>query len=214
MEIGTIIGKLTVVSESERLRLPSGQTNRVFLCKCECGNTKKVRKVHLSNKRINSCGCIKRTKKGLGSSSICKVWRAIRYRCEEGYFQSHLYFNKGISVSSEWINDFDAFYNWAISNGYEKGLQLDRIDNSKGYGPDNCRWVTSKVNCNNRDVTFYVNYNNTKIALQMILKEKGLSDKSTTIRNRILRGWSHEEAIDKPIKKGNYNYKERINILS
>ena len=57
---------------------------------------------------------------------------------------------RGIHICEEWKSEFTNFYDWAISHGYTESLELDRIDNDKGYSPDNCRWVTHKENCNNR----------------------------------------------------------------
>ena len=87
-------------------------------------------------------------------------------RCKENYIDSHIYFKKGISVCKEWENDFEPFRLWSIENGYSKGLQIDREDNSKGYSPENCRWVTPKVNCNNRDCTTMVSYKGTLVSFQ------------------------------------------------
>jgi hypothetical protein len=57
---------------------------------------------------------------------------------------------RGIKVCSEWSNNFEPFYHWAISNGYKDSLSIDRIDNDKGYFPDNCRWATAKEQANNK----------------------------------------------------------------
>lgn len=209
MEPEKKIGKLTVIREVDKLILPSGQKNRAFLCKCDCGNEKIVRLVHLNHKRILSCGCSKNTRNGRGNTRLCKIWRAMNYRCGKGYTDKHLYFDKGITVCDEWEYNYFAFENWSLSNGYEKTLQIDRRDNSKGYSPDNCRWVTSQINCNNRDVTTYVNYNGSKVSLKILLKELNKSDSYYTIRGRINRGWEHQRAIDIPVKDGNYKKNEQ-----
>ena len=60
------------------------------------------------------------------------------------------YGGRGITVCQEWKEDFQTFYDWAIANGYKKGLEIDRIDVNGNYEPDNCRWTTSKKNNNNR----------------------------------------------------------------
>jgi len=205
-------GRFTILEEVESKRLPSGQVNRFFKCECSCGNIKDVRWVHLKRNKISSCGCIVKTRNGLGNSLICKVWRQMISRTTNKDKTTN-YYKKNIQTCDEWINSFDSFYEWSNINGYKKGLQIDRIDNSLGYFPENCRWVTPKVNCNNRDVTFFVNYNGKKESLKMVLYRLNKNNDYYTILARIKRGMEHNEAIDKPIRKGNYsktNFK-RIN---
>lgn len=82
---------------------------------------------------------------------IRRVWHSMIRRChnikDTGY--KH-YGDKGISVCTEWRDDFNTFYNWAMSNGYKEGLTIDRINNDGNYEPNNCRWVSHKENNNNR----------------------------------------------------------------
>lgn len=207
-EIGLKFNRLTILREVDPYILPSGQKNKAYLCKCECGNEKKIRRLHLVRGSIKSCGCIGRGCKGGkadGMSKLKKVWRQFKNRCTEDYFEKHLYFEKGIKVCDEWFNDYFVFRKWALENGYKLGLVIDRIDNSKGYSPDNCRWVTQLVNSMNKDNTYFVEYKGEKKPFMLIITEMKAREHSSTIRGRIKRGWSVEDAIDTPIKKGNYH---------
>lgn len=198
-------GKLTILKELETLRLPSGQTNRVLECICDCGNKTIVRWLHLKRNRIISCGCAFKTKKGLSNSVYGILLNSMVTRCKETNNDKHIYYDKGIKVCDEWINDIELFVNFCKENGYKKGLQIDRIDNSKGYNPDNCRFVTPKENCNNRDNTIYVIYKNEKVSLKMILHKLNKEKDYYTILTRIKRGMEHNKAIDKAIRIGNYS---------
>lgn len=204
IEIGTVYGKLTVVKEGGARILPSGQINRTLLCVCECGNLKEIRVMHLTREKITSCGCLSKFKNGKSSTKLYRVLKGMIERCDGKTKNSKCYFLKGITVCDEWKNDFTAFINWAESNGYREGLQIDRIDNSKGYFPENCRWVTCKVNANNKDTTLFVTYKNEKIALKLLLERKNRDNDYYTIRRRLKRNWTADDAIDVPIREGNY----------
>lgn len=206
---GDKFGKLTVIKEAEKKILPSGQPNRIILCKCDCGNKKEIRLLHLVRGRIRSCGCLPKVRVGKSQDPLCKRWRAIKYRCTPNYFEKHLYYDKGIRVCDEWLNSFDEFKKWSLSNGYKPELQIDRIDGSKGYSPDNCRWVTAIINANNRSDTIFVEYNGIKESLKLILVKQGKEFHYSAIRSRIKRGWFINDAINTPIKKGNYKTKEK-----
>jgi hypothetical protein len=198
-------GKLTILKEVDAFILPSGQPNRAFECLCECGNKTKVRWLHLKRGRVNSCGCICKTKKGYSNSIYGILLNSMRTRCKEDIKYNKYYHLKGITICDEWLNDIQTFVDFCKNNGYKKGLQIDRIDNLKGYSPENCRFVTQTENMNNRDNTSYVNYKGEKIALKVILRKLGKEKDYYSIRTRIMRGQSPESAIDNPIRTGNYN---------
>ena len=75
-----------------------------------------------------------------------------RYR-NPNFKQYKDYGGRGIKVCDEWLDDFKAFYDWSMKNGYLSGLQIDRIDNDGNYNPKNCRWVERAINSSNRRVT-------------------------------------------------------------
>lgn len=96
----------------------------------------------------------KRIEHGQGRTRLYGIWCDMKRRCynkdREGY---NRYGGRGIKVCSEWLTDFPTFMLWAMSNGYTDDLQIDRIDNDKGYHSSNCRWTTTEVNCRNRRCT-------------------------------------------------------------
>ena len=85
-------------------------------------------------------------KKKMGSG----VYNGMINRCTDpNNAQWKNYGGRGITVCKEWRENPDEFYLWAMTHGWRKGLQIDRTDNSKGYSPWNCRFVTAKENCRN-----------------------------------------------------------------
>lgn len=152
-----------------------------FVCKCDCGNIKKIRRDSLVSGVTVSCGCFgreqrsKATKKhGLSQGSntphpLYRVWDSMIQRCSNQKNSSyHLYGGRGINVCDEWRHDFESFYLWSMRNGYQKGKQIDRIDNNKGYSLSNCRWVTPAQNARNKRTNIFVEFLGETMCLQDI----------------------------------------------
>ena len=101
---------------------------------------------------------------------------------------------RGITVYKEWREDNKTFFAWAMANGYKEGLTLDRLNNDKGYSPDNCAWVLNKDNCNHNRKTHYLTYKGKTQSLKKWSEELGIN--YSTLRNRINRsGMTAEEAL-------------------
>lgn len=135
-------GYLTPICVDESKK-PSSHT--YWICKCVCGKTRSLQTHQLTSGKVTSCGCMnKRSKK---SSIVSKdkrlysLYSSMVARCNNPKSISYKsYGAKGIKVCTEWLN-YSCFYKWAKNNGYKDGLSIDRIDNTKGYNPSNCRWI-------------------------------------------------------------------------
>lgn len=102
---------------------------------------------------------IKLEKHGLSFHPLYGVWSNMKSRCNKNNWKGFDWWSRGIKVCDEW-NHFIAFYSWAIKNGYNKGLTIDRIDNNGNYEPSNCRFTSYSVNnSNTRNSVIYKNLN-------------------------------------------------------
>lgn len=124
--------------------------------------------------------------------------RRCTYSKDDSY---HLYGKIGITVCKEW-EKFDPFCDWALENGYDETAPygkctIDRIDGSKGYSPDNCRWVDMKTQANNTRVNVIINAFGKSQTPSMWEMETGVS--ASRIRERIKLGWTPEEAVSIPV---------------
>ena len=126
------------------------------------------------------------------------VWNGMKQRCSNPNNNSYKnYGGRGITVCDEW-QEFLPFYNWCMANGYEEGLTLDRIDNSIGYRPDNCRFVDRLVQANNNRRNILI----TAFGKTMTLPEwsREMNIKQNTIYRRLfIMKWTPEESVGTPI---------------
>lgn len=124
-----------------------------WVCKCDCGNTITVCTTDLRRGHTQSCGCYRTDKvrtHGLSKTLPYHMWRKmIARRCDETDKDYNNYGARGISVCKEWLS-YPLFYEWALSNGYKRGLTIDRINNDVGYSPENCRFITIQEQERNR----------------------------------------------------------------
>ena len=200
-------GKLVVIK-----RVGTGNHKRpLWLCKCDCGKEKLVNGQSLRDGGALSCGCYGRerrikghTKHSKTDTRLFNVWQNIKRRCYTKTNPSYKYYGAcGVKVCKEWRESFEAFYTWAIANGYDenapKGVcTLDRVDIYGNYEPNNCRWVSMKAQNFNRKANVILEYNSKKQTLTEWANELNINP--STLYHRIKRGWSVERALTTKVK--------------
>lgn len=208
---GKRFGRLTVIEQVEPYISPKGIPNIQWQCKCDCGNEVIVRSGALTTGHTQSCGCYgferarESTTKHLKSDTrLYWVWHGMIQRCENPNAHSYkLYGGRGISVCKEWRDSFIPFYEWAMSNGYNPdALQgectIDRIDNDGNYCPENCRWVGSEIQANNKRTNCLITYNGDTLTVNQMARKYKLNISS--FRANLNKGMAVEIAIKKTNK--------------
>jgi hypothetical protein len=138
--------------------------------------------------------------KGMSKTSFYRCWVNLRHRCNRPSHTLYKHYGaRGITVCDAWML-FNNFYADMYEN-YAEGLQLDRIDNGKGYSKENCRWVTSKINCRNRRSNRMVNLPNGAITVAEASEKYGV--RHATILYRLNHGYMPEQAVMKSIRGQN-----------
>lgn len=200
---GKIFGRITVIK-----RAPKDKRGECYwLCRCSCGNIKRVSGYKLRSGNTRSCGCLQneirksgtlRRTHGMTNTRLYAIWSNMKSRCENPKnIEYAAYGGRGISVCKEW-HKFEAFYHWAISSGYRDNLTIDRINVNNGYLPGNCRWASSAEQSLNRTDNHFITAFGKKQTIKEWSLESGL--KYDTIERRINQyGYTPEEAVSLPL---------------
>lgn len=207
---GKRFGRLTVISLKS-----TSSGNTIWNCKCDCGKEVKVSRNCLTSGNTKSCGCLKKEldmtrnkKHGLSNSRIYKIWAGMKKRCnnpKDSNFKT--YGARGITVCEEWKADFISFYNWAMENGYQENLTIDRINVNGNYEPSNCRWITQSEQTRNVRSNIKICINGVTKLLSDWARESGIDRR--TISKRIALGWEESELLNS-VDKSHKNKRRRI----
>lgn len=175
----------------------------LWVVRCDCGAEKLMPASEMKKQAargvVASCGCkrresisTRRTQHGMSKHPAYAVWRSMCDRCRlPSHHAWHNYGARGITVCERWAASFAAF--WAdMGPTYRPGLTLDRIDNSAGYSPENCRWATYEQQANNTRMNRMVG---DKTATQLA-QELGV--KRSTMYYRLAKGVPVERLGEPP----------------
>lgn len=219
--LGSVYGRV-VITHDLGTEKSSGHYYRMVTGKCSCGTIKNYRLSQLTRGITRSCGCYNREiqdktlkKHGLTKHPLHVVWSGMIGRCYHKYYPHYdSYGGDGITVCEEWRRDFKCFYDWAMDNGWRKGLHLDKDiksrAGSKMYSPETCCFVTPFKNMQHRKNTTYLEMNGEVKSLSEWCRD--LDKDYATVRNNA-RFTTVIEALNKTTKRYGY-YKNAYSAKS
>jgi hypothetical protein len=190
-------------------------SNKKAMYICVCGTKKELIVNNVKRGKIKSCGCMvgKLQIKSMGTHGLTKtplyrVWADIKTRCYNQKRDSYKYYGGiGVTMCDEWLNNFESFKDWAISNGWEEGKQIDKdiIPRKMGvpatqYSPGMCTIASPSENSNSRKSNHLINFNGRTQTVTQWERELGFPEE--VILQRLKRGWDIYESLSTPILKG------------
>lgn len=197
--LGVRFEKLLVVAQADS----KADGTAVWLCVCDCGNTREIPGTGLRAGRNKSCGCSsprftpeRLTTHGQSRSRTYRIWQGMRRRCSDSAAgkSRRLYFDKGIRVCERW-EDFECFL--SDMGHAPPGASIDRMNGSLGYGPGNCRWATPQEQANNTCTNSLVTHNAETMTVAMWATKIGV--KPNTLLYRLRRGMPVDQALQKEV---------------
>lgn len=204
---GHIFGRLTVVGRT----VPMDRRTR-WMCSCSCGGIKNVLSENLLSGNTQSCGCLSKEnphniRHGLRRHPLYGVWKGIKARCYNKKNKAyHNYGGRGVVMCKEWIDNPEAFINWALDSGWEHGMEVDKDKKAieKGvasieYSPLYCSILTNKENMNYRSDNRRITAFGESKTMAQWTDLYQLPPKA--IYSRLKIGWDEEKAISTPILK-------------
>lgn len=199
-------GRIQLISD------PWRENNYTFCqAKCDCGNIFKMSRTGFRNS-LGKC-CIKcraetRRKFTAEEQHLKSILSGMKERCYNKKQKCYIHYGgRGITIHDQWLNDRTSFVEWALANGYKKGLTIDRINNDGNYEPSNCRWATRSDQLNNTRRTIRLTINGETKTLSEWQKESPVSAKN--ISERLRYGMAPFEAVYSPkIHQSKRHYKK------
>jgi hypothetical protein len=209
--VGHKFGRLLIKSLSFRIS-PNGNKQPLAACLCDCGTEKEILLRSVVYGATTSCGCIhlelcrqkglNNKTHGLSQTRTFKIWAGMKTRCHNpkstGYYK---YGAKGVTVCEEWRESFETFLN--DMGEAPKGMSIDRIDNSKGYSKENCRYATGTEQARNKTINRKIEIDGqTKILIEWVeLYEPKYGNHYSRVVQRLHSGWDIISALTRPAKR-------------
>ena len=202
--IGVVYGRLTVIKEIAPTNLyANGRKDRRFLCRCECGKEKEVTRNLLLAGSTKSCGCLAKelqTTHGMSGTSTYRIWWGMMCR-HKGHTCPKHYKERGIQVCKRWHTFENFFKDMGVVPKSENGKNatLERINNSEGYSPKNCKWASTAEQARNKRSNRKIHYKGRNWCLTDLADKYGIP--RSTLRYRLNTGMSVTDALQNPINR-------------
>lgn len=199
--IGATFGRWTIVEYLGRNK----NSKKLFQCICSCGTKRAVLLESLKRNKSTSCGCLRleraadaKTKHNGRYTRLYNIWAKMKARCQNENDRNYKnYGARGITVCDEWNKSFDTFRTFALDNGYNDSLSIDRINVNGNYEPSNCRFVDMKTQQNNRSNNRLITLDNKAMTLSELCDIYKIDYE--VARMRLNRGWTIERILNTPI---------------
>lgn len=210
--IGWRYGRWTVTRFSHNRVKKNGHLDTHWVCHCDCGTERPVSMANLVLGYTKSCGCYKRDKstthgmsRGAKKHPLYNMWKSMRWRCQNPNAPRYdRYGGRGIFVCDKW-GTFLGFLEDMLPT-WKPGLTLDRIDNDGPYTKENCRWATVETQMNNISKNVRIIYKGESKTVMEIVRLGVSKVCEDTLRNRLERGWTIEDALRMPPSGGNRSF--------
>lgn len=231
---GNIYDRLTVMEYSHS---EDGHSYWKCLCSCDADKPIEERKVHIKRGKYlqdgstSSCGC-KRSEHGRQAllendkrprrtnkpyrKELKNIWKTLIHRCHNpNYPRYKFYGGKGVYVCNEWRNSFEVFYEWAMVHNYSKGMEINRLDQTRNYMPENCEWMPKGFSAGNTCNNIMVTIGNKTLSLAAWSRDEECEVEYNTIRARYHKGVRGIALIkkEKSVKDYPYTYKKKKQTL-
>lgn len=172
-----------------------------WYCQCDCGSSITTAGNSLNKGLVQSCGCLHRERSSAAASTHRQtgtpeyhVWQQAKARCYNPRNRRYpTYGARGITMCDRWRNSFE---NFLTDMGPRPSSQhsIDRIDNNKGYSPNNCRWATAAEQSRNRRTTRLLTYKGDTLPAKDLAAKYGVPYK--TLMSRLYQGWAINKALE------------------
>lgn len=180
----------------------------IWKCQCDCGALCEISSKSLLSGDCRSCGCLykeyskhpKHITHDKSNTNIYHIWAGMKQRCLNPNCEGYKYYGgRGIKICTEWKTDFQKFYEWAINNGYQKGLSIERIDVNGNYCPENCTWIPLPDQGTNKRTVRKVEFKGEELTLKQWEIKTGIP--SNTLYCRLYRyNWDVQRALTESVK--------------